>query len=163
MNPIENICYIIREKLTEDAITHQIKRKNFEEFSVRVKETFAEFPVEEMDKTIDSMQKRMKLIIVVVKESSIDIQGSPLYSQFLDHQKKHVRFVFKTFTFGYFFSISVLFCSYLGKKYPFLLILMFLCCVYLNTKMKLLIRFDHLKQLVTNMPRKYWLSWCEVS
>ena len=62
MNPIENIFNRIREKLTEDTITHQNKRENFEEFSVRVKRTFAEFPVEEMDKTIDNMQKRMKLI-----------------------------------------------------------------------------------------------------
>ena len=62
VNPIENTFNRIREKLTEDAITHQIKRENFEEFSARVKRTFAEFPVEELDKTIDSMQKRMKLI-----------------------------------------------------------------------------------------------------
>ena len=41
VNPIENICYITREKLTEDAITHQIKQKNFEEISVLVKGTFA--------------------------------------------------------------------------------------------------------------------------
>ena len=62
VNPIENIFNRIREKLTEDAITHQIKRENFEEFSARVKRTFVEFPVEEMDKTIASTQKQMKLI-----------------------------------------------------------------------------------------------------
>ena len=62
MTPIENIFNRIREKLTEDAITHQIKRENFEKFSVRVKRRFAEFLVEKMDKTIDIMQKRMKLI-----------------------------------------------------------------------------------------------------
>ena len=45
VNPIEDIFNGIREKLTEDAITHQIKRENFEEFSARVKRTFAEFPV----------------------------------------------------------------------------------------------------------------------
>ena len=62
VNPIENIFNRIRKKLAEDAITHQIKRENFEEFSTRVKRTFEEFPVEEMEKTIDSMQKRMRLI-----------------------------------------------------------------------------------------------------
>ena len=62
VNPIENIFNRIRKKLAEDAITHQIKRENFEEFSIRVKRTFEEFPVEEMEKTIDSMQKRMRLI-----------------------------------------------------------------------------------------------------
>ena len=53
----------IREKLTEDTITHQIKQENFEEFSARVERTFAEFQVEKMDKTTGSMQKRIKLII----------------------------------------------------------------------------------------------------
>ena len=62
VNPIEITCNRIREKLTEDVITHQIKREDFEEFSARVKRNFAESPVKEMDKTIDSMQKRMKLI-----------------------------------------------------------------------------------------------------
>ena len=62
LNPIENIFNRIREKLTKDAITHQIKQENFEEFSASVKRTFIEFPVEELDKTIASMQKRMKLI-----------------------------------------------------------------------------------------------------
>ena len=61
VNHIENIFNRICEKLTEDSITHQNKRKNFEEFSARVKRTFAEFPVEKMDKTIDTTQKRMKL------------------------------------------------------------------------------------------------------
>ena len=62
VNPIENIFNRIHEKLTEDATTHQIKRENFKEFSARIKRTFAEFPVEEMNKTIDSMKKRMRLI-----------------------------------------------------------------------------------------------------
>ena len=62
VNPIEITCNRIGEKLTEDVITHQIKREDFEEFSARVKRNFAESPVKEMDKTIDSMQKRMKLI-----------------------------------------------------------------------------------------------------
>ena len=88
MSPIENIFNRIREKLTEDAITHQIKRGNFEEFSACVKRTFAEFPVEEMDKIIDSMQKRMKLI---TKNCG---------KRILHHQKKHISFVFKIFSFG---------------------------------------------------------------
>ena len=62
MNPIENIFNRIREKLTDDAITRQIKRENFEKFSAHIKRTFAEFPVEETDKTVDRMQKSMKLI-----------------------------------------------------------------------------------------------------
>lgn len=40
----------------------QIKRKNFKEFPASIKRAFAEFPVEEMVKTIDSIQKRMKLV-----------------------------------------------------------------------------------------------------
>ena len=41
VNPIKNIFNGIREKLTQDAITHQIKRENFEEFSACAKRTFA--------------------------------------------------------------------------------------------------------------------------
>ena len=62
VNPIKKEFNRIRQKLTEDAITLQIKRENFEEFSACVKRTFAEFPVEKMDKTIGSMQKQIKLI-----------------------------------------------------------------------------------------------------
>lgn len=62
LNPIENIFNRIREKSTEDAIVSQIKRRNFKEFSASIKRAFAEFPVEEMVKTIDSIQKRMKLV-----------------------------------------------------------------------------------------------------
>ena len=35
--------------------------------------------------------------------------------------------------------------------------------VCVNAKVELLICFSHFKQLVTNMPNKYLLSWCEVS
>ena len=45
VNPIENIFNQNHEKLTEDAITYQIKRKNFEDFPARVERTFTEFPV----------------------------------------------------------------------------------------------------------------------
>ena len=88
MNPTENIFNRIREKLTEDAITHQIKRENFEEFSAHVKRPFAEFPVEKMDKIIDSMQKQMKLIT------------KSCGKRILHHQKKRISFVFKIFSFG---------------------------------------------------------------
>ena len=39
-----------------------LTKSNKKEFSTRVKRTFAEFPVEEIDKAIDSMQKGTKLI-----------------------------------------------------------------------------------------------------
>ena len=39
VNPIENIFKRIREKLIEDAITHQIKRENVRELSTCVKKT----------------------------------------------------------------------------------------------------------------------------
>ena len=59
MSPVENTFNRIFHKLTKDAITQQVNRENFEEFSVRVKRNFAEFPVDEMEKIIDTMQKRM--------------------------------------------------------------------------------------------------------
>ena len=62
VNAIKNIFNRIRENLIEDPIMNRIKRENFKEFSAQVKRTFAEFPVEGMVKTIDSMQKRIKPI-----------------------------------------------------------------------------------------------------
>ena len=77
-------------------ITHQIKQENFEEFSARVKRTFAEFPAKVMEKTIDIMQRGMKLITNSCRKR-IGIQDSPLYLQFLYHQKKYISFVYLQF------------------------------------------------------------------
>ena len=108
-------------------ITHQIKQENFEEFSACVKRTFAEFPAKVMEKTIDIMQRGMKLITNSCRKR-IGIQDSPLYLQFLYHQKKYISFVFKIFSFGLFYHV-VLFCSNL-ENHSSLQILVSLCCVY---------------------------------
>ena len=52
VNPIENIFNRICENLTEDAITHQIKRENFVEYSVCVKRTFESFQLRKWTKLL---------------------------------------------------------------------------------------------------------------
>lgn len=63
INPIENIFHLVRRKLEEDAISSNITRETFDQFSERVKKTFYEFPSVLIDKTIESMNGRMTMII----------------------------------------------------------------------------------------------------
>ena len=62
-NPIENIFHIVKKKLHEDALEMIIEHEDFEEVSARVKTTLESVPVDVVDKTIRSMDKRMDLII----------------------------------------------------------------------------------------------------
>ena len=63
LNPIENMFHLIRKKLHEDALVNEIKKETFEQFAQRVKMTIKEFSVEIIDKTIESMNKRIKKIL----------------------------------------------------------------------------------------------------
>ena len=65
INPIENIFHQVKCKLNSDALEkhkHE-KHENFEKFSKRVKQTMEDFPKDEIDKTIESVNKRIGLII----------------------------------------------------------------------------------------------------
>ena len=62
LNPIENMFNVVLCKLHEDALTKEIKRENFEEFFARVKHTLGTFPQECIDRTIELLPKRIKLI-----------------------------------------------------------------------------------------------------
>ena len=62
INPIENVFNVIREHLKKDAFENEIKKESFEEFSVRVKASLLQFPSDIIDKTVDSMMKRMNQI-----------------------------------------------------------------------------------------------------
>ena len=64
LNPIENFFNSVTMKLNNDAMEKQIMRESIHEFSLHVKETLQGFSSEEIDKIIDSMDKR---IIAVVK------------------------------------------------------------------------------------------------
>ena len=63
INPIENFFHLIRNKLEQDAIASNIQRESFEEFSLRIKSTICNYPRDVIDRTIESIPKRMGLII----------------------------------------------------------------------------------------------------
>lgn len=62
-NPIENFFNLVSEKLHGDALAKNIRKENFEEFSLRVKETMTNWPAESIDKIIDSMNGRMPQLV----------------------------------------------------------------------------------------------------
>ena len=57
LNPIENFFKSISDELTSQAITKQIDRESYTEFSERVKSTICNFPVSAVDSIIESMVK----------------------------------------------------------------------------------------------------------
>ena len=63
LNPIENLFNTIKKRLRQQALDKQIEQETFEEFSARVKETLLNFPPDDIDKIIDSMDKRVDSII----------------------------------------------------------------------------------------------------
>lgn len=63
LNPIENMFNLVRKQLHEDAITRNITKEKYEEFAKRVKDTLNDFPVDILDRTIESLPRRMELII----------------------------------------------------------------------------------------------------
>ena len=63
INPIENIFHLIKSKLNSDAIEKNIEQESFKKFSERVKETMENFPTDIIDRTIESIDKRIGLII----------------------------------------------------------------------------------------------------
>lgn len=62
LNPIENLFNVVGSKLSSDALEMKIKRENFEGFSARVKRIIEDYPVELIDRTINSMPNRIKLV-----------------------------------------------------------------------------------------------------
>ena len=63
LNPIENMFNIVRKQLNEDAMVMNIEKENYEEFGRRVKRTIERFSVDIINKAIESLPKRMELII----------------------------------------------------------------------------------------------------
>ena len=63
LSPIENMFHLVRANLQKDALTREIKKETFLEFSRRVRKTIKSSPVEVLDKTIDSMPKRLAKIV----------------------------------------------------------------------------------------------------
>ena len=63
INPIENMFNIVHKSLKEDAVNQCIGHKTYEEFSRRVKKALSNFSKDVIDNTIESLPKRMKLIL----------------------------------------------------------------------------------------------------
>ena len=63
INPIENTFHLVKRQLSPNAIEQNITKENYEQFSVRVRNTILNFPKESIDATIESMEKRMRLIV----------------------------------------------------------------------------------------------------
>ena len=63
LNPIENIFHLIGKQLKRDAVANKITQETYVQFCARVKRTVLNFPAEIIDRTIDSMPKRIEMVI----------------------------------------------------------------------------------------------------
>ena len=62
MKPIKNVLNYVRTKLHE-SLSRNITFENFEEYSARVKKTLPSVPVEYINKTIESMNNRLSMVV----------------------------------------------------------------------------------------------------
>lgn len=62
-NPIENLFNLVDMQLRSDAISQQITKETEDEFAKRVRNTITAFPIKEIDKIIDTMPKRMHMLV----------------------------------------------------------------------------------------------------
>ena len=63
LNPIENFFHLINVKLKKEALEKKITDESLEQFCERVKSTICNYPSKEIDKIIESMDKRVAMII----------------------------------------------------------------------------------------------------
>ena len=63
INPIENIFHLVRRQLQDDALKNKITKETFAAFYQRIKRTMKNMPIETVNKTIHSMNKRMQPIV----------------------------------------------------------------------------------------------------
>ena len=63
LNPIENIFKVVGDKLRKDALEKGIEKETYEQFCFRVKKTLMKYPTEAIDRTIESMVKRIDAVI----------------------------------------------------------------------------------------------------
>ena len=63
LNPIENFFSMVTKELKKQALEERITNETREEFSQRVKETMLCFPVEKVNKLIESMDNRVRLVL----------------------------------------------------------------------------------------------------
>ena len=63
LNPIENLFNLVRKALADDAVTKKLEAESWEQFIKRIEETLMGFDQGVIDKTIETMEKRLDLII----------------------------------------------------------------------------------------------------
>lgn len=63
LNPIENLFHLVSKQLGQDAIDKQITSEKFEQFSERVQSTMMNFSKSTIDRIIESMGKRVAMVI----------------------------------------------------------------------------------------------------
>ena len=63
LNPIENLFHLVGKRLEEQVLRDQIFFENDKTFARRVKKTIENFPADVIDKIIDSMPGRLRLVL----------------------------------------------------------------------------------------------------
>lgn len=63
LNPIENIFNVTKEKLKEDALMNEITKEDWDSFCMRVKSTLENTDIAYINSTIESMERRVDLVI----------------------------------------------------------------------------------------------------
>ena len=63
LNPIENVFHNIGKSIREDAMTNRIEKETFQQFVDRVKRLCLSYSPEIIDRTIESMPKRIDMVI----------------------------------------------------------------------------------------------------
>ena len=63
LNPIENMFKSVSDDLHDSPIEKQLERESFTQFKERVKDTIVQFPVAKINNLIESMDRRIQLIL----------------------------------------------------------------------------------------------------
>ena len=63
MNHNENVFHYVRTKLHEKSLNRSINFENFEEYSTHLKKTLLSVPVEYINKTTESMDSRLSMVV----------------------------------------------------------------------------------------------------
>jgi len=63
LNPIENFFHLVKRKLRQEAVQKQITKESVDDFCARICSCLQNFPVKVIDNLIDSMEKRVNLVL----------------------------------------------------------------------------------------------------
>ena len=63
LNPIENVFNVVKKQLKDEAIEKNIENESKEEYEKRVLSALLNYPSSVIDRTIESMEKRLKLVV----------------------------------------------------------------------------------------------------